>query len=91
VRSAASEIVGIMNAGSGVRTTLHKVAVTAASLLGVDRKGIHNHNTADEVERLGFCAVDISKAQQVFGYSPTTIAQALAEIIELDDAGHRFK
>ena len=90
VRSAASDIGGIMNAGSGVRTTLQKVAVTAASLLGVDPKGIHNQNTADEVERLGFCAVDISKAQQVFGYSPRTMGQALAEIINLDAAGHRF-
>lgn len=90
VRSAASNIDGIMNVGSGVRTTLNEVAVTAASLLGVDPKNIHNHNEADEAERLGFCAVDISKAQQVFEYSPIKLDQALAEIIKLDAAGHHF-
>ena len=90
VHSAASDIGGIMNVGSGVRTTLDKVAMTAASLLGVGPKGIRNQNTADEAERLGFCAVDISKAQEIFGYSPITMTQALAEIIELDAAGHDF-
>jgi len=88
VRSAASDQVGVMNVGSGVRTTLRNVALSAASLLGIAANGVHNHNTADEGEQLGFGAVDISIAQQKFGYSPTTMTQALAEIIDLGDKRH---
>ena len=90
VRSAASNIDGIMNVGSGIRTTLQQVAMDAAVLLGVDPKVIHNHDTVAPTERLGFAALDISKAQQSFGYSPCTITEALAEIINLDAAGHHF-
>jgi UDP-glucose 4-epimerase len=90
VQSAASDIDGIMNVGSGVRTTLLDIAMEAASLLGVDPQGIHNENTDDGAARLGFNALDITKAEQYFGYVPYTMTQALTEIIKLDAAGHRF-
>ena len=74
---------GILNVGSGERTTLLKAAQVLADLLDKDESAIQNSDVSDPSDTLGFAALDITTARNVYNFNPRPIEHGLQEIVAL--------
>jgi len=67
---------GVYNVGSGVATSSLELAQTVAKVFSDQHIEIIVHPANSNMD-LGFCALDISRAQAMWGYSPRTLEDGL--------------
>lgn len=89
-KSIYSTQCGIINAGSGERTTLLSIAKDIAALLGKGEDSIENLDSLDRKSQLGFAALDIGTARVAFNYTPRTVKQGVREIVGFSNLGNPF-
>lgn len=79
--AAASPLVGHLNAGSGVASDLHDVA-NAARALFPDSSSIVTIEAPDtDRPPPGFSALDLTRAQEAFGYRPRPLFQGMRDML----------
>jgi UDP-glucose 4-epimerase len=72
----------IINVGSGVETSINKLASTISAITGHKADLIYNHEAGGGLARL---VADLSKAKQLLGYAPRTQLEAgLRKLLESD-------
>ncbi len=73
---------GVVNLGSGRSTSVLEVARLLSELLGTDSSLIEIEAPVDLTQEPGFAAVDITRARDWFGFSPTALPDGLARWLE---------
>ena len=71
----------VVNLGSGVASSVLDVAKLLVEIFDADPGLIKYEVVSDQIERRGFAAVDITRAREWYGFSPTPLRDGLMQLL----------